>query len=88
MIYDCNGETRLFEISKQSLYYPMKKYSEIARVPRIRIHDIRHSHVALLIEKGVSPLAIAERLGHDDIRLRSELMGIYTQINNERLRTS
>lgn len=74
MIYDCSGETRLFEISKQSLYYPMKKYSELAGVPRIRIHDIRHSHVALLIEKGVSPLAIAERLGHDDIKI---MLGTY-----------
>ena len=67
MIYDCNGETRLFNISKQSLYYPMKKYADLADVPRIRIHDLRHSHVALLIEKGVSPLAIAERLGHDSV---------------------
>lgn len=74
MIYDCNGKTRLFEISKQSLYYPMKKYSEVANLPRIRIHDIRHSHVALLIEKGVSPLAIADRLGHDDVTVT---LGIY-----------
>ena len=67
MIYDCNSETRLFGMSKQSLYYPMKKYAEQAGIPRIRIHDFRHSHVALLIEKGVSPLAIAERLGHDSV---------------------
>lgn len=67
MIYDCSGETRLFEVSKQALYYPMKKYAALAGVPRIRIHDLRHSHVALLIEKGVSPLAIADRLGHDNI---------------------
>ena len=53
MIYDCRGETRLFEISKQSLYYPMKKYSAAAGVPRIRIHDLRHSHAALLIEQGI-----------------------------------
>lgn len=69
MLYDCKGETRLFEISKQALYYPMKKYSAIAGIPKIRIHDLRHSHVALLIEKGISPLAIAERLGHEDIQV-------------------
>ena len=69
MIYDCNGNTRLFIISKQALYYPMKKYSEIAGIKKIRIHDLRHSHVALLIEKNVSPLAIADRLGHDDIKM-------------------
>lgn len=67
MLYDCSGETRLFEISKQSLYYPMKKYTEMAGLTRIRVHDLRHSHVALLIEKGVSPLVIAERLGHENI---------------------
>lgn len=67
MIYDCNGETRLFQISKQALYYPMRKYSGMAGIPRIRIHDLRHSHVALLIEHGVSPLAVAERLGHESV---------------------
>ena len=67
MIYDCKGETRLFEISKNSLYYPMKKLHEAAGVPKIRIHDLRHSHIALLIEKGVSPLAIAERVGHESV---------------------
>ena len=67
MIYDCKGETKLFEISKNSLYYPMKKHHETAGVPKIRIHDLRHSHIALLIEKGVSPLAIAERVGHKSV---------------------
>ena len=69
MIYDCKGEARLFEISKNALYYPMKKHSQDAGVPKIRIHDIRHSHVAYLIEKGVSPMAIAERLGHENVNI-------------------
>lgn len=34
-------------------------------IKRIRIHDLRHSHVSLLIEMGYTPLAIAERLGHE-----------------------
>ena len=39
---------------------------------RIRIHDLRHSHVSLLINSGFSALAIAERLGHEttDITFR------------------
>ena len=68
-LYDCDGETRLFPISKNALYCQMKKYSPLAGVPRIRIHDLRHSHAALLIEKGIQPLAIAERLGHEDIKI-------------------
>jgi integrase len=38
-----------------------------AGVKRIRIHDLRHSHASLLIEMGVSPLLISERLGHENI---------------------
>lgn len=39
---------------------------------RIRVHDLRHSHVSLLIDKGFSALAIAERMGHEaaDITFR------------------
>ena len=34
-------------------------------VQRIRVHDLRHSHVSLLIEMGFSALAIADRVGHE-----------------------
>lgn len=66
-LYECTNDTRLFTMAKCALYYPMKKYSALAGVPCIRIHDLRHSHVALLIEHNVSPLVIAERLGHESI---------------------
>jgi integrase len=36
-------------------------------VKRIRIHDLRHSHVSLLIDMGFSALAIADRVGHESI---------------------
>ena len=35
-----------------------------AKLPRIRFHDLRHTHVAHLIEAGEQPLLIARRLGH------------------------
>ena len=41
--------------------------SKSAGVKRIRIHDLRHSHVSLLIEMGFSALAIADRVGHESI---------------------
>ena len=34
------------------------------KLPRIRFHDLRHSHVANLIAAGEQPLLIAKRLGH------------------------
>ena len=38
-----------------------------AGVQRIRIHDIRHSHVSHLIDMGFSATAIADRVGHESI---------------------
>ena len=45
----------------------MDRGAKQAGVKRIRIHDLRHSHVSLLIEMGFSALAIADRLGHESI---------------------
>jgi integrase len=45
----------------------LKNACEKTGVKRIRIHDIRHSHASLLIELGFSPLAISERLGHENV---------------------
>jgi integrase len=35
-----------------------------AQLPRIRFHDLRHTHATLAIRAGVSPKVISERLGH------------------------
>ena len=45
----------------------MERGSKAAGVKKIRIHDIRHSSVSLLIEMGFSALAIADRVGHESI---------------------
>ena len=43
----------------------------------IRIHDLRHSHVAYLIELGFSPVEIAERLGHESISVTYTCSHLY-----------
>ena len=45
----------------------MERGCKASAVKHIRIHDIRHSHVSLLIEMGFSALAIAERMDHDAV---------------------
>ena len=52
-------------VAKCFLAHEMERGCEASGVKRIRIHDIRHSHVSLLIEMGSSTLAIAERMGHE-----------------------
>lgn len=40
-----------------------------AGVPRIRIHDARHTHASLLLQQGVNPKVVAERLGHANVSI-------------------
>lgn len=35
-----------------------------AQVPRIRLHDVRHTHGTLLIKESVPVKVVSERLGH------------------------
>lgn len=59
---------RLFPISRNTLNHRFSRWCERAEVKKIRIHDLRHSHASMLIEKGVQPLMISERLGHENIQ--------------------
>ena len=52
---------------KAFIAHEMERGCKASGVKRIRIHDIRHSHVSLLIEMGFSALAIAERMGHEAV---------------------
>lgn len=69
MLYDMKPDDRIFPISKSYLHHEMDRGSKGAGVKRIRIHDLRHSHVSLLIELGFSAVAIADRVGHESIEI-------------------
>ena len=66
-IYKLQPHDRIFPLTKSYLHHEMNRGSKSAGVKRIRIHDLRHSHVSLLIEMGFSALAIADRVGHESI---------------------
>jgi integrase len=67
MFYGARQNDRMFPISKHYLHHEMDRGAKSTGVKRIRIHDIRHSHVSLLIDMGFSALAIADRVGHESI---------------------
>jgi integrase len=69
MMYEIRKDERLFQVTKHYLHHEMDRGAKEAGVKRIRIHDIRHSHISLLIEMGFSALAIAERVGHESIKI-------------------
>ena len=65
--YKVQPDQRIFEVTKSYLHHEMDRGAKEAGVKRIRIHDLRHSHVSLLIEMGFSALAIADRVGHESV---------------------
>lgn len=38
-----------------------------AKLPRIRFHDLRHTHATLALAAGVHPKVVSERLGHASV---------------------
>lgn len=63
-IYDLQPNDRIFStVTPSKLYTAIEKGAAAANIKRIRVHDLRHSHVSLLIDMEVPPLLIAERIG-------------------------
>ena len=60
-LYDTGENDRMFLVTKSGLHREMDRGAKKAGVKRIRIHDIRHSHVSHLIDMGFSATAIADR---------------------------
>ncbi len=44
-----------------------------AGVPRIRLHDLRHTHATLALKTGVHPKVVSERLGHATVGVTLDL---------------
>ena len=69
MLYELKKKDRIFTVTKSYLHHEMDRGSKAAGVKRIRIHDLRHSHISLLIDMGFSAVAIADRVGHESIEI-------------------
>jgi integrase len=42
-------------------------------VPRIRLHDCRHTAATLMLASGINPKVVAERLGHTSVSITLDL---------------
>ena len=65
-------DERIFYFRKYGLLQELHRIAKKAGLPKIRIHDLRHSHVSMLIDMGIPITEISRRLGHEspDITLR------------------
>ena len=66
-LYGISQMTGCSRLQRNYLHREMGRGAKEAGVKRIRIHDIRHSAVSLLIDMGFSATAIADRVGHESI---------------------
>lgn len=66
-LYKPEPDERIFPFTKYFLTSEMQRGSKAAGVKRIRIHDLRHSHISLLIDMGFPLTAIAARVGHETV---------------------
>ena len=86
MLYGVDKNDRIFNISKHYLGREMERGSKAAGVKRIRIHDLRHSHISLLIDMGFSAVAIADRVGHESIEITYRYAHLFPSKQDEMAR--
>jgi integrase len=81
-----SGETLAFcrhdgePMPPRSLTHEFAKVSgRLKDVPRVRFHDLRHSHATQLLSAGVHPKVAQERLGHSTITTTLDLYSHVTE---------
>ena len=64
-------------LSPDALLAQFHRLLEKARLPRMRLHDLRHSAATILLGKGTHPKLVQELLGHSSIDIT---MDIYSHV--------
>lgn len=59
---------RIFYFKKGGLYSEFKRMIKRSGDKKIRVHNLRHSHVAMLVNMWFAIEEISRRLGHDSIK--------------------
>lgn len=81
--YDIQPNERLFPVTKSYLHRMLEKGCFEQKLPLIRLHDLRHSHVSLLINMGFDAVAIANRMGHESIDITFRYAHLFPSVQNE-----
>jgi integrase len=60
-------------LQPRSLTHAFRIFLDKHDLPRIRLHDLRHSHATQLLASGVHPKIAQERLGHSSVAITLDL---------------
>lgn len=83
MLYQVKPKDRIFPRTKWFLSHNLDKYGQIAGLKHIRVHDLRHSHVSLLIDMGYSAVAIADRVGHESVEITYRYAHLFPSVQKD-----
>jgi integrase len=76
-------DERMFPVTKGAFNKEMIRGCNLSGVERIRVHDLRHSHVSLLINMGFTALAIADRVGHESVDITYRYAHLFSNAQKE-----
>lgn len=82
-LYKLDENSRIFQVTKSYLHHEMDRGSKRSGVKRIRLHDLRHSSCALLINLGYSPVQIGDRLGHESVVITERYSHLYPSVQKD-----
>ena len=81
--YSLDRDARIFPLTKHKLKSGMEYGCKMSGVKIIRIHDLRHSHVSLLINMGYSAVAIGNRVGHESVEITYRYAHLFPTVQKE-----
>jgi len=64
-------------LQPRSLTHAFELFLAKHKLPRVRLHDLRHSHATAMLKNKVHPKVVQERLGHSTIAIT---MDIYSHV--------
>ena len=83
--YGCGFQNLNFVIHKEdgspfcpdSMSQKWRRFLDEHDLPKISLHDLRHSNATALIRAGVNPKVVQQRLGHSDVNIT---LNTYTHV--------
>ena len=68
-------------ISENRIRRMVNRASDAAKLPRIKLHEFRHSYTTLLHSYGVDPLVIKAQAGHSSVQIS---LDVYTHLDTKK----
>ena len=87
MLYGITANERMFRFTKSFMEHEMVRGIKETGVRRIRLHDLRHSHITMLIENGYSAKDVGSRAGHSAERITFKYAHAYAEKGKEMANT-